>query len=380
MNIVRSTLVLWLALYAVTGWAQVTSYSTTPASNNSSPPNGAPEAMAPSAVNDVLREIMADVAVEAQVNAVKVLASVSGTNTITGSMTPDLTAYSAGMIVVLTPAGNNTGATTININGLGAISIVKEGAVALIANDLVTTAPAILLMNGAATVFTLLNPQASLNGIATTDFARLSQSNAFTSSGGGSGAAIKLVAPTPVFLWQEDGASANNGIWDIVVDAENFRIRVLDDAMLVSSAFLTVDRTGTTADSINLQATEVQVNSVSVNDAAILTAGTLPVARGGTGVTSSTGTGSTVRSASPTITGTLTANQISADGVFLTGENFSIDSDGDPGAITFTVGVGSPEGSLIANVGSLYFNRSGGASTTLYVKTSGSSNTGWTAK
>ena len=35
--------------------------------------------------------------------------------------------------------------------------------------------------------------------------------------------------------------------------------------------------------------------------------GTLPVANGGTGVTSSTGTGSVVLSASPTLTGTLTA-------------------------------------------------------------------------
>lgn len=242
----------------------VQQWATAAADNSSSPPTGAPEGMAASAVNNTMREMMSSVAIEAQVNRVKVLGSVAGTNTITGVMTPALTAYSANMIVLFTPAGANTGATTININGLGAISIVKEGAVALIANDLVTTAPAILLMNGAATVFTLLNPQASLNGIATTDFARLSQSNAFTSSGGGSGAAIKLVAPTPVFLWQEDGASANNGIWDIVVDAENFRIRVLDDAMLVSSAFLTVDRTGTTVDSINLQATAVQVNGINI--------------------------------------------------------------------------------------------------------------------
>ena len=40
--------------------------------------------------------------------------------------------------------------------------------------------------------------------------------------------------------------------------------------------------------------------------------GTLPVANGGTGVTSSTGTGNTVLSASPTITGTLTTAAISA--------------------------------------------------------------------
>ena len=39
-------------------------YSTTPANNNSAPPNGAPEGMAPSAVNDVIRQVMADVRTE----------------------------------------------------------------------------------------------------------------------------------------------------------------------------------------------------------------------------------------------------------------------------------------------------------------------------
>lgn len=39
----------------------IENWSTTAASNNSSPPAGAPEGMAPSAVNDVIRQIMADV-------------------------------------------------------------------------------------------------------------------------------------------------------------------------------------------------------------------------------------------------------------------------------------------------------------------------------
>ena len=43
-------------------------------------------------------------------------------------------------------------------------------------------------------------------------------------------------------------------------------------------------------------------------------------------------------------------------------------------------GAGTPEGAVTAPIGSLYLNTSGGASTTLYVKTSGSGNTGWTAK
>lgn len=187
MNIVRSTLVLWLALYAVTGWAQVTSYSTTPASNNSSPPNGAPEAMAPSAVNDVLREIMADVAVEAQVNAVKVLASVSGTNTITGSMTPDLTAYSAGMIVVLTPAGNNTGATTLNIDSLGALDVQKADGDALVSGDLVSGIPAVLVLDSGADDWILLNPQSPL---------AVNQGGTGVTSSTGTGSVVLSASPT----------------------------------------------------------------------------------------------------------------------------------------------------------------------------------------
>ncbi len=48
-----------------------------------------------------------------------------------------------------------------------------------------------------------------------------------------------------------------------------------------------------------------------------------------------------------------------------------------PGIFT---GTGSPEGVVTAVIGSMYTNQSGGASTTLYIKTSGSGNTGWTAK
>jgi hypothetical protein len=44
------------------------------------------------------------------------------------------------------------------------------------------------------------------------------------------------------------------------------------------------------------------------------------------------------------------------------------------------IGAGAPEGVIVAPVGSLYLRTDGGTSTTLYVKTSGTGNTGWTAK
>ena len=47
---------------------------------------------------------------------------------------------------------------------------------------------------------------------------------------------------------------------------------------------------------------------------------------------------------------------------------------------SISVGSGSPEGVVTANPGSLYLNLSGGANTSLYVKESGTSNTGWAGK
>lgn len=43
-------------------------------------------------------------------------------------------------------------------------------------------------------------------------------------------------------------------------------------------------------------------------------------------------------------------------------------------------GAGTPEGAVAAPVGSIYTRSDGGANTTLYVKESGTGNTGWVAK
>lgn len=49
--------------------------------------------------------------------------------------------------------------------------------------------------------------------------------------------------------------------------------------------------------------------------------------------------------------------------------------------IPFYVGTGSPETVVTASPPAIYFNRSGGASTTVYLKESGvNTNTGWVAK
>lgn len=83
------------------------------------------------------------------------LASVAGTNTITASTSPATTAYTAGQTYRFTAAGANTGAVTININSLGAKSITKNGATALISGDIPSGAVCEITYDG--TQFQLIN-------------------------------------------------------------------------------------------------------------------------------------------------------------------------------------------------------------------------------
>lgn len=48
--------------------------------------------------------------------------------------------------------------------------------------------------------------------------------------------------------------------------------------------------------------------------------------------------------------------------------------------VSILAGAGSPEGVATAVVGSQYLRTDGGANTTLYIKESGTGNTGWIAK
>jgi len=73
---------------------------------------------------------------QAQNEGYQLIASVAGTNTITGSLSPAITAYAAGQTFRFVAAASNTGAVTININSLGAKSITKDGTTALSTGDI----------------------------------------------------------------------------------------------------------------------------------------------------------------------------------------------------------------------------------------------------
>lgn len=72
----------------------------------------------------------------AQKEAEQWVGSVSGTNTVTGSLSPAITSYSAGLTVKLIVANACTGAVTLNLNSIGAVAVKRvDGATALISGD-----------------------------------------------------------------------------------------------------------------------------------------------------------------------------------------------------------------------------------------------------
>jgi len=68
-------------------------------------------------------------------------------NAITATI-PGLKSYADGLLIMLTPAAANTGAVTININGLGAKDITSRGAQTLLANQLPALLPVQAVYDG----------------------------------------------------------------------------------------------------------------------------------------------------------------------------------------------------------------------------------------
>lgn len=75
------------------------------------------------------------------------LTSVAGTNTVTATGALSLAAYAAGQCFWFIPANTNSGATTININSIGAKNIYNAGA-ACVGEELKAGVPAAIIYDG----------------------------------------------------------------------------------------------------------------------------------------------------------------------------------------------------------------------------------------
>jgi len=102
--------------------------------------------------------------------------TVAGTDTITATVSPSLTAYAAGQMFAFVAANTNTGAVTINISSLGAKAITKTGNTALVSSDLIANYLYIIVYDGT---------QFQVVGVSSTTFSNLTISGVLTLSGSG---------------------------------------------------------------------------------------------------------------------------------------------------------------------------------------------------
>lgn len=129
-----------------------TFWSETNDSNNSAPPSGAPEGMSPALVNDTIRYIMGGIKRSwDRINSTVTSTGSGSAYAITYPVNP--VSYSPGERFCWFANVANTGAASLNIGGLGAVSIIHPDGSALAAGDIVG-GPQETIYNGSSFVLT----------------------------------------------------------------------------------------------------------------------------------------------------------------------------------------------------------------------------------
>jgi len=115
---------------------------------------------------------------QVQSSVVKLLASVSGADTITAVGSPTVTAYAAGQMFYFIAAGDNTTTVTLNIDGLGAKAVTRDGSVALAAGDIKSGEVVVVVYDG-----TRFQVVSQINSTGNATFANVSITSALNVGG-----------------------------------------------------------------------------------------------------------------------------------------------------------------------------------------------------
>ncbi|TIL25733.1 MAG: hypothetical protein E5Y88_12355 [Mesorhizobium sp.] len=246
------------------------------------------EGMPPSAVNNSARQAMAR-------NA-ELLGDIGGALTaggtadaLTVTANSSFTAYANGQVLALRIATDNTGAATLNVNGIGAKSIRKmlsSGESALTGAELQATGIYLLMyqsaLNAAAGAWLLLNPTMDLSAYVTLTGTQTLTNKTLTSPAintptitGGSGSGMTLTTATlttPTLTLKQSAAPAPTAEGDIQWDTDDDRIVIGDSVaqkIFSSNPATTVDNTVPRFDGLK---GATQTSGVTISDTNAVTA------------------------------------------------------------------------------------------------------------
>jgi len=139
----------------------IAQWATSAADNNDAAPDGFPENMAPSGVNDAAREVMAAIARRVTDEAFTIRSDGDSANNlyrITPSQT--ISAYATGQVFAFIADFLNTGTASISVSSLATAEIVKRNDQGLARGDIEADQHVMIAYDASAGRFQMLTPQA----------------------------------------------------------------------------------------------------------------------------------------------------------------------------------------------------------------------------
>lgn len=147
--------------------SNISQWDISAANNNSAPPDGAPEGMAPSGVNDVMREIQAAVS-RWQKDTNGTLETTGSGNAYVLTTNNAHAALADQSFLVFRADRANSGSATLNVDGLGAKTMQSNGA-NLASGDIVQDITYIVAYNSTSDVYDILNTELAIGALGIKD-------------------------------------------------------------------------------------------------------------------------------------------------------------------------------------------------------------------